>query len=37
MDDDVLVAYEMNGEEIPLLNGYPLKLVVPGWYASYWI
>ncbi len=37
MDGDVLVAYEMNGEEIPLLNGYPLKLVVPGWYASYWI
>lgn len=37
MDGEVLVAYEMNGEEIPLLNGYPLKLVVPGWYASYWI
>ncbi len=37
MDGEVLVAYEMNGEKIPLLNGYPLKLVVPGWYATYWI
>lgn len=36
-DSDVLIAYEMNGEPIPLLNGYPLKLVVPGWYASYWV
>jgi DMSO/TMAO reductase YedYZ molybdopterin-dependent catalytic subunit len=37
MDGEVMVAYEMNGEEIPLLNGYPLKLVVPGWYATYWV
>lgn len=37
MDGDVMVAYEMNGDTIPLLNGYPLKLVVPGWYATYWI
>jgi sulfite dehydrogenase (cytochrome) subunit A len=37
MDGDVLVAYEMNGDTIPLLNGFPLKLVVPGWYATYWI
>ncbi|MBC7554682.1 MAG: molybdopterin-dependent oxidoreductase [Taibaiella sp.] len=36
-DGEVLVAYEMNGRPIPLLNGYPLKLVVPGWYATYWI
>lgn len=34
---EVMVAYEMNGEALPLLNGYPLKLVVPGWYATYWI
>ena len=34
---EVLVAYEMNGQPIPLLNGFPLKLVVPGWYASYWV
>ena len=37
MDGEVMIAYEMNGEPLPLLNGYPLKLVVPGWYATYWI
>ncbi len=35
--DHVLVAYSMNGEPLPLLNGFPLRLVVPGWYASYWV
>jgi len=34
---EVMVAYEMNDEPLPLLNGYPLKLVVPGWYATYWV
>lgn len=37
IDGEVMVAYEMNGEPLPLLNGYPLKLVVPGWYATYWV
>jgi len=38
MDDpDVLVAYEMNGKPLPMLNGYPARLVVPGWYATYWV
>lgn len=36
-DGEVMIAYEMNGEPIPLLNGYPLKLVVPGWFATYWV
>jgi DMSO/TMAO reductase YedYZ molybdopterin-dependent catalytic subunit len=36
-DGEVMIAYEMNGQPIPLLNGYPLKLVVPGWYATYWV
>jgi len=36
-DGEVMVAYEMNGQPIPMLNGYPLKLVVPGWYATYWV
>ncbi len=36
-DGEVMIAYEMNGETLPLLNGYPLKLVVPGWYATYWV
>ncbi|MSQ79965.1 MAG: cytochrome C biosynthesis protein [Flavobacteriaceae bacterium] len=37
IDGEVIVAYEMNGKPLPLLNGYPLKLIVPGWYATYWI
>jgi sulfite dehydrogenase len=36
-DGEVMIAYEMNGEPLPLLNGYPLKLIVPGWYATYWV
>jgi DMSO/TMAO reductase YedYZ molybdopterin-dependent catalytic subunit len=32
-DDDVLVAYEMNGAPLPPQHGYPLRLVVPGWYG----
>lgn len=35
--DDVIVAYEMNGSQIPMLNGFPARLVVPGWYATYWV
>jgi sulfite dehydrogenase len=37
LGEDVIVAYSMNGEELPLLNGYPVRLVVPGWYATYWV
>jgi len=37
MDGEVMVANEMNGKTLPVLNGFPLKLVVPGWYASYWV
>lgn len=36
-DGEVLIAYAMNGEPLPLLNGFPIRLVVPGWYATYWI
>jgi len=32
-DADVLLAYAMNGEPLPLQHGYPVRLVVPGWYA----
>jgi DMSO/TMAO reductase YedYZ molybdopterin-dependent catalytic subunit len=37
MAGEVMIAYAMNGEALPLLNGYPLRLVVPGWYATYWM
>src|SRR5215469_14886384 len=36
-DGEVMLAYAMNGEQLPLLNGFPLRLVVPGWFATYWI
>ncbi|MET0241158.1 MAG: molybdopterin-dependent oxidoreductase [Sphingobium sp.] len=36
-DGEVLVAWGMNGEDLPFLNGYPLRLVVPGHYGTYWI
>src|SRR5215469_6434078 len=36
-DGEVMIAYAMNGEQLPLLHGFPLRLVVPGWYATYWI
>jgi len=35
--DDVLVAYRMNGEMLYPENGYPVRLVVPGWEANMWI
>jgi sulfite dehydrogenase len=35
--EEVLLAYEMNDAPLPLLNGFPLRLVVPGWYATYWV
>jgi sulfite dehydrogenase len=34
---DIIVAYEMNGASLPLLNGFPVRLVVPGYYATYWV
>jgi len=36
-DGEVMIAYAMNGEQLPLLNGFPLRLVVPGWYSTYWM
>jgi sulfite dehydrogenase len=37
MHPDVLLAWSMNGTDIPLLNGYPLKLIVPGYFGTYWV
>src|SRR5579859_7529791 len=36
-DGEVMLAFGMNGQQLPLLNGFPLKLIVPGWCAVYWI
>jgi DMSO/TMAO reductase YedYZ molybdopterin-dependent catalytic subunit len=35
--DECLVAYAMNAEPLPMLNGFPLRLVVPGYFATYWV
>jgi DMSO/TMAO reductase YedYZ molybdopterin-dependent catalytic subunit len=37
MDENTLVAFEMNGEPLPHWNGYPARVVVPGWTATYWM
>lgn len=34
LQDETLLAFEMNGEDIPLVHGYPLRLVAGGWPAS---
>ncbi len=31
--EEVLLVYEMNGEPLPVQHGYPLRLLVPGWYG----
>ena len=30
---EALLAYAMNGEPLPVEHGYPVRLIVPGWYA----
>jgi DMSO/TMAO reductase YedYZ molybdopterin-dependent catalytic subunit len=37
LSSDVLLAWNMNNEPIPMLNGYPLKLIVPGYFGTYWV
>ena len=37
MRDEVLIAFEMNGEPLPHWNGFPARLVVPGWTGTYWV
>jgi DMSO/TMAO reductase YedYZ molybdopterin-dependent catalytic subunit len=36
-DGEVMIAFEMNREQMPLLNGFPIRLIVPGWYSTYWV
>ena len=36
-DGEVLLATHMNGAPLPLVHGFPLRLVVPGWYSTYWV
>ena len=34
LEDETLIAWQMNGEDIPMQNGHPLRLVCGGWPAS---
>jgi DMSO/TMAO reductase YedYZ molybdopterin-dependent catalytic subunit len=36
-DESTLIAYEMNGAPLPHLNGFPARLIVPGWTGTYWM
>jgi DMSO/TMAO reductase YedYZ molybdopterin-dependent catalytic subunit len=36
MEETTLIAYEMNGEPLPHLNGFPARLILPGWTGTYW-
>jgi sulfite dehydrogenase len=37
LDGEVMLAWAMNGKDLPMLNGYPVRLVVPGHYGTYWV
>jgi sulfite dehydrogenase len=37
LDGEVMLAWLMNGADLPMLNGYPVKLIVPGHYGTYWV
>jgi sulfite oxidase len=37
LDPDTILAYEMNGEPLPLEHGGPLRLVVPDWTGDHWV
>ena len=37
IDGEVMVAYGMNNDDLPFLNGFPVRLVVPGYYGTYWV
>ena len=37
LDENTLLAFEMNGEPLPHWNGFPVRVIVPGWTATYWM
>jgi len=37
MEETTLIAYEMNGQPLPHFNGFPARIVVPGWTGVYWM
>jgi sulfite dehydrogenase len=36
-DDNTIIALRMNDAELPIWNGYPARIIVPGWTATYWM
>ena len=37
LHDKIIIAYEMNGEALPYLNGFPVRLILPGFYSDSWV
>lgn len=37
LDENTLIGYEMNGQPLPHFNGFPARIVIPGWTATYWM
>jgi sulfite dehydrogenase len=37
LSPEPMLAWSMNGDDLPFLNGYPLKLIVPGYFGTYWV
>ena len=37
MDENTIIATAMNGAPLPHFNGFPARLIVPGWTATYWM
>jgi DMSO/TMAO reductase YedYZ molybdopterin-dependent catalytic subunit len=37
LDENTIIAHQMNGEPLPHFNGFPARLIVPGWTATYWM
>ena len=37
LDESTLIAFEMNGQPLPHWNGFPARIIVPGWTGTYWM
>jgi sulfite dehydrogenase len=37
LDQNTLLAYEMNGETLPVKHGFPLRVITPGWASDSWV
>jgi DMSO/TMAO reductase YedYZ molybdopterin-dependent catalytic subunit len=37
LDENTIIAHQMNGQPLPHWNGFPARLIIPGWTATYWM